>query len=188
MFPNLPVCLLPVNYSVYCGCHLAKSSRCPGSTVTLPIVSVGLLESNFRAWQTDYVCLEFQNLTKFLKWEWVSQPGLNNPNNTQIQTLPSSKQACEECPLVHLCVCIIAKGSWSEWILIQWSWDSQRESLTSKDRGRWPHIPTKGAAILSACELDRKRLWTKNPKGGLSAGFSGYWQGHVLVSTLLHLT
>lgn len=59
MFLNLPVCLLPVNHSVHCSCHLAKSSRWPGSIVTLPIVSVGLLVSNFRVWQTVYVCLEF---------------------------------------------------------------------------------------------------------------------------------
>lgn len=59
MFLNFPVYLLPANHLEHCSCNLANSSRWPGSTAILPPVSVGLLVSNFRAWQTDYVCLEF---------------------------------------------------------------------------------------------------------------------------------
>ena len=59
MFLSLPVHLLHVNHSAHCSCNLANSSRWPGSAVTLPKVSAGLLVSNFGAWKTDYVCLEF---------------------------------------------------------------------------------------------------------------------------------
>ena len=65
---------------------------------------------NFRSWQTASVYRQFYNIIKFLKWEQVSQPGLNNPNKALIQTPHSLKKSCKETSPSTVCLYASSEG------------------------------------------------------------------------------